>query len=149
MFQTILVPLDGSRRAESILNHVENIALNSSAKVIFLRVVKPRYNHVADGTYRSWQNQEVWRKTKIAETYLSGLKGEFREKGIASVSHVSNGAIVKSIVRTAEKEDADLVAIASHYRKGLGRVLNGSVAAKVMTHTDRPVLIIHTNGDRL
>jgi len=123
MFQKILVPLDGSKRAERILGHVENLAINNRANVVFLRVVKPQHSVASHQDNISWQNQELWRRTKIAESYLSGLKGEFREKGIPSVLRVSNGSVAKSILRTAEHEDADLIAIASHTRNGLNRCL--------------------------
>ena len=41
MYKTILVPLDGSKRAEAILGHVEELAQRYAARVIFLQVVEP------------------------------------------------------------------------------------------------------------
>ena len=41
MYQTVLVPLDGSKRAETILPHVEELARQSHAKVVFLEVLEP------------------------------------------------------------------------------------------------------------
>ncbi len=49
MYKTILVPLDGSPRAESILPHVKNLALKSKAKVIFLQVIEPMLHQAPGG----------------------------------------------------------------------------------------------------
>ncbi|GBC61704.1 universal stress protein [Desulfonema ishimotonii] len=146
MYKKILVPLDGSKRAEVILPHVENLALNYKAKVVFMRVVESTYfaPDFADSVDISGYTDEYKRRDREAETYLNGLRGEFREKGIEAGIVVAHGSVVQSILDAAEQEDTGLIAIASHGRTGLSRAFYGSVAAGVLNRADRPLLIIRS-----
>jgi nucleotide-binding universal stress UspA family protein len=145
MYSSILVPLDGSKRAEAILPHVEELAQRYSATVIFLRVVEP-VPIVAgrEGAYTALHQQELAGRTKQVQSYLATRQGEFREKGIETRTRVAYGPIVEAIIDAAEGEDADLIAIASHGRSGLSRVFYGSVAAGVLHRIDRPLLLIRS-----
>jgi len=147
MYKTILVPLDGSKRAAAILPHVEELARRYGAKVIFLRIeedpVMLGHDYVID---ISNYEQERDLRMKEAELYLAGLGGEFIEKKIRAKKIVSYGSVVQSILDTAEREGADLIAMASHGRGGLSRVFYGSVAAGVLHRVDRPLLIIRSRG---
>jgi nucleotide-binding universal stress UspA family protein len=78
--------------------------------------------------------------------YLSTLVDELRERGIAARYVVANGPVVKSILDVAERENADLIAMASHGRTGLARVFYGSIAAGVMQQADRPLLLVRSGG---
>jgi len=147
MYKTILVPLDGSKRAEAILPHVEELARRFGAKVIFLRIVEDvmmlGYDAVLD---ISVHQQDHDQRKKEAKSYLAGLEGVFKEKKISAKNIVSFGSVVQSILDTAEREGADLIAIASHGRGSLSRVFYGSVAAGVLHSIDRPLLIIRSRG---
>ena len=148
MYNTILVPLDGSRRAEAILRHVEELAQRYDARVIFLQVVEPVPLLVGlRGAEVALEQLEMGRRTKEAESYLAGLQGEFREKGIEARARVVHGPVVEAIINAAEREGADLIAIASHGRSGLPQVFYGSVAAGVLHRVDRPLLLIRSRGD--
>jgi len=147
MFKRILVPLDGSKRAERILPHVEEIARMQRSEVIFLQVVQVP---VVSDIYSidPVPSEEMLKQNKMAaETYLKGLQGEFREKGIASVVRVAAGPVVDAIINAAQREKADLVAIASHGRGGVARIFYGSVAAGVLNQIDRPLLVIRSRRD--
>ncbi|MFW5940716.1 MAG: universal stress protein [Chloroflexota bacterium] len=149
MYRSILVPLDGSRRAEAILPHVEDMAHRYEARIIFLQVLEPA--PVIVGPYDAeaffYQPEEMEERQKEVDAYLAGLEGEFREKGIASKRIVAQGPVVQSIIDVAEREDADLIAMASHGRGGLTRVFYGSVAAGVLQRVDRPLLLIRAGED--
>ena len=143
MYKTILAPLDGSKRAEAILPHLEELAKGNGSKVVFMQVVEPVM--IASGAEFVFQPKEEYEVLeKQAEDYLAGLKGEFREKGIDASIFVTQGPIVDAIIRAAERENADLIAIASHGRTGLPRVFYGSVAAGVLHQIDRPLLLIRS-----
>lgn len=147
MYKTILVPLDGSKRAEAILPHVEELARRFGAKVIFLRieedVMMVGYDEVLDmSTYQQDRDQ----RKKDAESYLASLEGVLKEKNISAKKIVSFGSVVQSILDTAEREGVDLIAIASHGRGSLSRVFYGSVAAGILHRIDRPLLIIRSRG---
>ncbi len=147
MYQTILVPVDGSKRAEAILPHVEELAHCANAKVIFLQVIEPfPVVPSPEGARPALDRLERERPTREAEAYLTALRGEFREKGIEARKHVAHGAVVETIINVAEREGAGLIAMASHGRSGLARVFYGSIAAGVLQRVDRPLLIIRSRG---
>ena len=145
MYHSILVPLDGSKRAEAILPHVEELASRFEAKVVFLQVVDPP-PIITDSEvpYLDGFQEQMEEMTKQADLYLKSVSGEFREKGIQSKMRVSHGPVVDGILNTAESENADLIAIASHGRTGLSRVFYGSVAVGVLHRADRPLLVVRS-----
>ncbi|MFZ0451723.1 MAG: universal stress protein [Desulfatiglandaceae bacterium] len=146
MYHCILVPLDGSKRAEAILPHAEELALCFHARLVFLQVVEPPPIMMdPENPYLEGFQQEIEEMTKQAELYLETVNGEFREKGIQSKIHVSHGPVVGGILNTAESEDADLIAITSHGRTGLSRVFYGSMALGVLHRADRPLLIVRSH----
>ena len=87
------------------------------------------------------------RHTKEAETYLATQQGTLREKGISSQVRLAYGPAVEEITQAADREGADLIAMASHGRTGLDRVFYGSVAAGVLHRVDRPLLLIRSLGN--
>lgn len=147
MYKKILVPLDGSKRAEAILSHVEELALRYGAKVILLQIEEDvvMLGHVYAIDFSKFEEEQAQRRKK-AELYLAGVAGEFREKKISTKKVVSPGSVVRSIIDAAEREEADLIAMASHGRGGLSRAFYGSVAAGVLQRIDRPLLIIRSRG---
>ena len=143
MYETILAPMDGSKRAEAILPHLEKLAFRNGAGVIFMQAIEPVF--MGGGARSTLQiiseNKVSGRKAK---DYLSGLKRKFCEKGISARIFVTHGPVVEAITNTAETEKADIIAIASHGRTGLGRVFYGSIAAGVLHRIDRPLLLIRS-----
>ena len=144
MYNTILVPLDRSKRAEAILPHVENLALNYKAEVIFMKVIVPPFT--AAPTRKSVENQhkDLLFQEKRAGEYLADLQREFQGKGIESSTHLAYGPVVEEIIAAAELKDAEIVAIASHGRGGLSRAFYGSVTAALLQRIDRPLLLIRS-----
>jgi len=153
MYQTILVTLDGSARAEYILPHVENLAIQYKAKVILLQVMEPLQIvnpsiHVTGAmtdTVKESLN-DFNRRYEEINTYLSGRQGELKEKGINVRKFVEQGPVVETIISVAQRENADLIAMASHGRSGISRVFYGSVAAGVLQQIDRPMLLIRSRN---
>ena len=146
MYKTILVPLDGSERAESILRHVEELAYRFEAKVVFLQVVEPpdfvfvfQDGHAVN---MELYEKELVRNENEGKAYLTALSGKFREKGIDVKTRLVHGPVVEAIMNEAEATDADLIALASHGRSGLTQVFFGSVAIGVLHRIERPLLLI-------
>jgi len=146
MYATILVPLDGSVRAEKILPHVEQMALSFGSRVILLRVVEPIVT-VSSADVFVPATDSFSAKLEQAQVYLNDLKKMLQEKRIDAESRVIGSTIVDAICETAEHEKADLIAMASHGRTGAARVFYGSVAAGVLHRVDRPLLIIRSRED--
>jgi nucleotide-binding universal stress UspA family protein len=143
MYKKILVPLDGSMRAEVVLRHVEELAHRYGASVILVRVIDLAAPIGAvERAYTGLRQQELQQQTEEARAYLIALQGEFRELGIETEVRVVYGRAVKAVLRAAREEGVDLIAIASHGRSGLSRVFYGSVAAGLLQRADRPLLLI-------
>jgi nucleotide-binding universal stress UspA family protein len=149
MYRKILVPLDGSKRGESILSHVAEMARRYEATVIFLQVLAPEviiadpYQNLAymevDALFKQYEEE--------AESYLTQWQNSFRKEGIAARICIERGGVVSTIINVAEREGVDLIAMASHGRTGLARVFYGSVAAGVLQQVDRPLLLIRSRDE--
>ena len=145
MHMTILVPLDGSERAEAILPHVEQVTRMCGAEVIFLQVLEPPpYKAVSEQGGTTLHQRQLEHLEQQALDYLGGMEDEFREKGIEARLCIAHGSVEESILSTASSEEATVIAMASHGRSGLGHVLFGSVAARVLRQADRPLLLIRS-----
>jgi nucleotide-binding universal stress UspA family protein len=146
MYKTILVPLDGSKRAENILRHVEALARCYNATVIFIQVLKPPTRADYAMPHPEIYERQLNDQLRDAKNYLDGHKLQFMKKNIESKTQAVFGSVVKEILRVAEQEKADLIAICSHGRGGLSRLFYGSVAAGVLNRADRPLLIIRARS---
>ena len=76
--------------------------------------------------------------------YLANIQRVFRENGIDASTYLTHGPVVQEIITTAERENADLIAIASHGRGGSSRSFYGSVAAALLQRIDRPLLLVRS-----
>jgi nucleotide-binding universal stress UspA family protein len=148
MYRRILVPLDGSKRAESILAHVEGLARCLEADVILLRVFKIDFGTV-DYYGHDPEFYETLRADSINEilAYLTEVQAAQLGKVPRVRVLAEEGSVVATILSVAQREGADLIAMASHGRSGLPRVFYGSVAAGVLQQVDRPILLIRTDKD--
>jgi len=154
MYQKLLVPLDGSPRAESILPHVEHLASRFKAKVIFIQAVEPPLQFINPSLYETTIQSDVIqehlkdfkRKQEEITAYLNGVQEGFHKKGIETGILVEQGPAVDTIIAAAQRENVDLIAIASHGRTGMSRVFYGSVTAGIMQKIDRPILIVRTRN---
>lgn len=147
MYRRILVPLDGSERAEAILPYVEELAKVHGSTIVFLQVIEPGATMVTPydvGPYFDAELAERW--AKEAETYLQQLCEEYKAKELRSRCVVETGPVVRTILEVAQRENADVIAMASHGRSGLGRVFYGSVAAGILQQADRPLLLVRAGG---
>jgi nucleotide-binding universal stress UspA family protein len=144
MYKKILVPLDGSKRAEKILPYVEDMAARYKAKVIFLMAVEYVFATGVEGSFIEFSEKDFKTRLQKAESYLNGITDKFRQKDINTQMVVASGPAVERIIQTAETENADLIAMTSHGGGGLTRVFYGSVAAGVLNRVDRPLLVIRS-----
>lgn len=152
MYQKILVPLDGSERAEEILPHVVRLALQFQSTVILLQVVEVKigpegveFMPMAGGSVELMV-RSVEENRKLTETYLNKVKSRLQSKGVDVKVQVAFGSVVDKIISVAQRENVDLIAMASHGRTGAACVFYGCVAAGVLHRIDRPLLIIRSRG---
>ena len=138
MYKSILVPLDGSGLAEEILPEIEKVAACMRARLILLRVCRA---HVFPGKDSTKAEVEVVRK---AEKYLEVIADQLSAKGLEAEAHVRYGDVANEILTHSKRNDIDLIAMSTHGRGGLTRWLLGSVAEKIVRHSEKPVLLLRT-----
>ncbi|MCW5878110.1 MAG: universal stress protein [Anaerolineales bacterium] len=156
MYKRILVPLDGSKRAERILPHVEDLAAKEAATVILLYVVDPGLVPFTPGMSMGMapapQELELyWQSLQEAEQdadkYLQTQAARLAKHKIKTENLVRRGDPVNAIVSASEEENVDLIAMSSHGRTGLERVFYGSVTSGVLHKVDRPLLLIRAQKE--
>ena len=148
MFKKILVCLDGSSFSEQVLRYASEEATATSKNLVLLHVVMlPIVNTVAIpgaatniGSMPSPEQIAAY-ETK-AKTYLNEKAKSLKEAGIDTECVVIVGNPGQTIVDYAEKNDIDLIAIATHGRSGIKRVIFGSVAEYVIKNSRLPILLI-------
>lgn len=147
MYKTILTPLDGSARAERILPQVEAIAERFGAEIVLLQVIEPASVGITtrDGSTMVLMGL-VDQQINEARAYLEGVRTQIQSRGLKARVLVAYGPPVSIILDAAEREAADLIAMASHGRTGLERVFYGSVAAGVLNQASQPLLLIRAQG---
>ena len=144
MYDNILVPLDGSARAEKILDHVIEMATRFEVEVILLQVLAQEmplvspYDSMIDVTPELEREEEK----VAARAYLDDVCERLEAANIKTRCRVEVGPVVDTIINVAKEMDVDMVAMASHGRSGLARVFYGSVAAGVLQEIDRPLFLI-------
>ena len=141
MYKCALVPLDGSPVAEAIIPFILEIAGPLDMAVRLLRVVEPVRPMVVEGAGPLIVDDPVARKRE-AEEYLAPIAAELRDRGVDAAWEVRHGAAAAVIVDAAKSRGADLIAMSTHGRSGLGRLLFGSVAEQVLRHADVPVFLM-------
>lgn len=147
MYKRILVTLDGSALAESVLPHAKALCKQFDAEMLLLNVVASPVT-VAMGYYEhaSADVLETLRTTAMAKanTYLQGKVAELQAQGLKVRGEVKEGEAVECILHYADEWGVDLIAMATHGRSGLGRWVYGSVADRVLRGAVKPVLLIRS-----
>ena len=141
----ILIPLDGSANAESVLPHALAIGQATQAQYTLLRVVEPVMvaRHMPPNpAVRELDDQLIDHLRADAQSYLEQVAARLAAQGLAARIEVlvaPHAAV--AILEHARQGAADLIAMATHGRRGLARVLVGSVADKVLRGATTPVLL--------
>jgi nucleotide-binding universal stress UspA family protein len=136
MYRTILVPLDGSPLAETILPEIEKLSSGAARpRIVLVRVVPA--HHIPGQVAIDWQARMIQR----AEEYIDQLKQRLSDQGFIVDHHIPYGEPATKILEVCELYNYDLIAMSTHGRSGLGRWLMGSVADKVVRHSLTPVLL--------
>lgn len=147
MFEKILVCLDGSKVAEQILPYAIEETLRFHSKLVLLQVtgthIAPVFENGASAIAVEAAAQQIEREQKDAKAYLEALSQQLREKGInAEYAMLQGLQIGQTIVEYANENAVNLIAIATHGRSGLKRLVLGSVAEFVLRESRLPILVI-------
>src|SRR5882762_6916167 len=137
MYRKILVALENSKADESLLPHVTELAKRLQSHLLLV--------HVADG----WVARN-FDKLKLAEShemkedraYLETTAARLRSEGLSVTAHLALGDPPAEILKTAEAEQCDLIAMTSHGHRFVSDLILGSTIHVVRHKTSIPVLIV-------
>lgn len=133
-WKRLLVPLDGSARAEAALPYAHAVAWATGAEVALLMAVPLAGAHGLTAAE--------------AATYLDARAAPLRDAGVRVSSRVLDGDPADVILEQAEWLDAAAVVMATHGRGGVQRLMAGSVAARVLGEARRPLLLVRPLAHR-
>lgn len=143
MFENILVPLDGSSRAEQAIPVAARLAQASGGTVVLLRVVYTSDEYIAYQTLEPIMMQKLLEvELEEARHYLDTLTRLDDLAGVHTETDVFTGDAAATILSTVDEHHSDLIVICSHGYTGMKRWFMGSVAEKVAHHSPVPVLIL-------
>ena len=141
MYKHILVALENGPADEDLLTHVKALAMALHSQMLLL--------HVADGfaaRHHDTLDLADSEEMKIDKNYLEKVAGQLHSEGLVIQTHMAFGNPPEEIVKVAEKEGCDLIAMGAHGHKFLGDLVHGSTVTPVRHHTRLPVLVVRTSG---
>jgi nucleotide-binding universal stress UspA family protein len=146
MYKRILVATDGSTLSKKAVTSAIGLAATCGAELVALKVV-PRYPQAyfegsiplsVDDVSRVEKQWTDAAQAAVDAVVKSAKSKNVQAKGITAKSDVVSDAIIAA----AKKQNADLIIMASHGRKGIKRLLLGSETQQVLTHSHIPVLVL-------
>ena len=148
MFSTILVPVDGSETANLALDKAGVLAKTFGAQVVLLTVIEPfPALTMSEMDLGIAQQQYAQIAQQQADTTLAKASAAMQSMGIAAQEMKLEGVSAwRGIVDAADNLGADLIVMGSHGRKGVQKLLLGSVTQKVASHAARSVLVVHAKS---
>ncbi|MFC4360630.1 universal stress protein [Halobium salinum] len=147
MYDVILFPTDGSEESFAALEHALDIADTYGATLHVLYVVDTSYSYVgSDGIPIDWDavldafRSAGKRALETAETWAD-------REGVPVVGSIREDSIVhRAILQYVGDNDVKMIVMGTHGRRGLDRLLLGSVTERVLRTADVPVLTVRTAG---
>ena len=137
MYRKILVALENSAADESLLPHITALAKQLNSELLLV--------HVADG----WVARNYERLTlaeseemKNDRVYLEKVTADLRSRGLNVSSHLAMGDPPREILKTADSEHCDLIAMTTHGHRFIADLIFGSTIHEVRHGTKIPVLLV-------
>lgn len=147
MYRRILVCTDGSTRSNRAVKSAAALARTCRASLtVFHAIEAYKTPYFAEGMSFAWPSeaQYVLGAGRAADKLLVKARRLAAKQGVVAVTRHSYGDdTALAIVAASGRARADLIVMASHGRKGLGKLLLGSETQKVLTRTQTPVLVVH------
>lgn len=146
--KSIVVPLDGSKLAESVLPTVTKMAQKLGLEIFLIRAYSNPYGPFVSGRghYAVNLDELLASIREEARNYLEEKMAELRKQGIDEVSYLlEQGVAADTIVSVASHTADSLAVMCSHGRSGVKRWALGSVTETVVRHSSRPVLVMRSS----
>jgi len=145
MFKHILVPVDGSPTSMLAVSKAADLAKAFGSQVTALYVIDPYPFTGVGADFAYGQSQYLTAATAEANSALDAVKVTMQAAGVSVDTVLGEGhAVHEGIVRALENTGADLIVMGSHGRRGLERLMLGSVTQRVLGVAHVPVLVVRS-----
>ena len=137
MYRKILVALENSKTDASLIDHLEQLGALLHSHLLLL--------HVADGwAARNFNRLQLAEseEMKADRQYLEDTAARLRRAGLEVSVELALGDPPAEILKTAEREHADLIAMSTHGHRLIGDIIYGSTIHEVRHRTHLPVLLV-------
>jgi len=137
MYRKILVALENSHADASLLPHVQELAKLAGSELLLV--------HVADGwVARNFNHLKLAEseEMKVDREYLEKTAAQLRGQGLSVSAYLALGDPPREIIKTAEREHCDLIAMTTHGHRFIGDLIFGSTIHEVRHRTSIPVLLV-------
>jgi nucleotide-binding universal stress UspA family protein len=143
MYKKILVPLDGSKFAETALEHLKTIAHGCRVdKAILLRILVPVLVDARDYIAAEGIHEAEMKLEADAKKYLENTAAALKKDGISVEIRMEIGTEpAAKILEVAREEKTDLIIMSTHGRSGVQQWIFGSVAHRLLVHSSVPILM--------
>jgi nucleotide-binding universal stress UspA family protein len=137
MYKHILVAIENSNADRTVLEHVQQLAKLTGASLLLV--------HVADGWAARHYDELALRESeemKEDRAYLAKIQQQLIAAGFTANAHLAMGDPATELVRVAEAQHVDLIAMSTHGHRFLNDLIRGSTADRVRHNVVVPVLMI-------
>ena len=137
MYRKILVALENSQADQSLIPHVSDLAQRLHSELLLV--------HVADGwVARNFDQLKLVESQEMKEdrSYLDKTAAQMRASGLNVSTHLALGDPPTEILKTADRENCDLIAMTMHGHRLIGDLLFGSTISEVRHKTSIPILLV-------
>lgn len=145
MFKDILLPTDGSQGVGEAINCAVAIAKKFDASIHVLYVIEPpRFQEFGAAVALTEMRESL---KEAGRKIIAEAAQVIRDSGVLKVEEaLAEGHPAEEIVKYTEEHGIDLIVMGTHGRRGLNRVLLGSVAEEVVRSSDVPVMTVRMGG---
>lgn len=137
MYRRILVAVENSTADRTILSHVTGLARLTGAELLLV--------HVADGwAARNFDQLQLRESEEMRRdrAYLEQLRGELAKQGLKVDTHLAMGDPATELIKVAEEQQVDLIAMSTHGHRFISDLLHGTTADRVRHLVKVPVLLL-------
>ena len=137
MYRRVLVAIEHSQADRTILTHVEPLARLTGAELLLV--------HVADGfAARHFDDLKLRESEEMKDdrTYLAGICEDLKSRGLSATTILAAGDPASELIRVAEEQHVDLIAMSTHGHRFLSDLLHGTTVDRVRHLVNVPVLLL-------
>jgi nucleotide-binding universal stress UspA family protein len=148
LYRRIMVPLDGSCRAESVLPTVVMMARDGHAEILLVHIVpEPQFTQIGPLEPEAilLRDKVIQRNEQVARTYMERVLRHIRSSGVDARSIIVHGDARERLQHIALDEGADLLIMATHGQSGRADMSCGTIASFLADHAMMPMLILRND----